>query len=401
MIVSISYLLTFLACLLAIPVAVFFLEILAAISLPLRRYSVPTNFEAPRRIALLIPAHNESAGLLPTVNDIKAQLRTGDRLLVVSDNCSDDTAKIAAAAGAEVVERNEPGKVGKGYALDWGIRHLRSDPPDMVIIIDADCRLERNAINELATACAITRRPVQALYLMKVPEESRINHQVAEFAWRVKNWLRPLGLRAMRLPCQLMGTGMAFPWEIIHNVDLAGGWIVEDLKLGLDLTADGHPPLFCPSARVTAQFASSVKGRKTQRQRWEQGHIGMIVTTFPRLFSKAVTHGDWNLLALALDLAVPPLSLLGLLVIGMSAVTSLFALFGPAFPAVAVSATTLLVLLLAAGLAWLKCGRDIVPVNAVFSIPRYVIGKLGLYGDLLLRKTEARWIRTDRINHDT
>jgi hypothetical protein len=90
------------------------------------------------------------------------------------------------------------------------------------------------------------RRPVQSLYLMTAPCESAINHQVAEFAWRLKNQVRPLGLRALGLPCQLMGTGMAFPWDIIRSAELASGFIVEDLKLGLDLADAGHPPVFCP-----------------------------------------------------------------------------------------------------------------------------------------------------------
>ena len=96
------------------------------------------------------------AGLLPTLADIKAQLRAGDRLLVVADNCTDDTAAVAAAAGAEVIARNDPEKIGKGYALEWGLQHLSADPPDIVIVIDADCRLSDNAIENLSTASTLT-----------------------------------------------------------------------------------------------------------------------------------------------------------------------------------------------------------------------------------------------------
>jgi hypothetical protein len=107
------------------------------------------------------------------------------------------------------------------------------------------------------------------------------------------------------LPCQLLGTGMAFPWDVIYSADLGSGQIVEDLKLGLDLTLAGHPPVFCPSARVTSEFASSVKGASTQRKRWEQGHLDTILKTAPRLLTIAIARRDWNLLAIALDLAVP------------------------------------------------------------------------------------------------
>ena len=92
------------------------------------------------------------------------------------------------------------------------------------------------AIDQLVAACSTTDRPVQALYLMTEPDGSTINHQNAEFAWRGKNRVRPLGLAKLNLPCQLMGTGMAFPWRVIRaarscaRVDRA-----EDLKLGLEL----------------------------------------------------------------------------------------------------------------------------------------------------------------------
>ena len=107
---------------------------------------------------------------------------------------------------------------------------------------------------ELAMTAAATCRPVQALYRMLAPSDSSNNLQVAEFTWRVKNWLRPLGLKALGLPCQLMGTGMAFPWDAIRRVDLASSWSVEDLKLGIVLASQGRHPLFCPTARVTSQF---------------------------------------------------------------------------------------------------------------------------------------------------
>jgi cellulose synthase/poly-beta-1,6-N-acetylglucosamine synthase-like glycosyltransferase len=397
-----SALLTFGAAIVASVVAVFFVEVIAALTLRRRSDALSSNASSgiAARIAVLVPAHNESAGLLPTLDDIKRQLRSGDRVLVVADNCTDDTATIARTAGAEVVERHDPARRGKGYALDFGIQHLSSAPPDILIMIDADCRVAANAITRLTQLCAITHRPVQALYLMAAPANSRINHQVAEFAWRVKNWLRPLGLWTLGLPCQLMGTGMAFPWEVIRGVDLANGWLVEDLKLGLDLAAQGHPPLFCPSALVSSQFGSSAKAARTQRERWERGHIGMILTTAPRLFRRAVMDRNWNLLALTFDLAVPPLSLLAMLVVGIVCLTAACALLGFSLSALIVSGAALAAFVLAAFLAWLKCGRDVVPIGTVISIPLYILGKLGLYRIKIFNKTDAQWVRTDRTESE-
>lgn len=384
----------------AVPVTMFVVEVIAAL-FSARRAEPRKKFAIRHpRVAVLVPAHNESTGLRPTLHDVKEQLRPGDRVVVVADNCNDDTAATALACGAEVIERHDPARRGKAYALDFGLRHLSANPPEVVIMLDADCRLAAQALEQLAQTCATSHRPVQALYLMSAPAQSQINQQVAEFAWRVKNWLRPLGLRALRLPCQLTGSGMAFPWEVVWAVDHAHGSIVEDLKLGLDLAANGTPPQFCPSARVTSEFASAAGATRTQRQRWEGGHIGMIVSTFPKLLFKTVVTRDWHLLAMALDLAVPPLSLLAFLVIAMFAVTAIFALFGLATAAFAVSAVTLLAFMLSAGLAWFKCGRDVVPARSILLIPRYVFAKFGLYRGLLLTKTDPAWIRTDRAKSE-
>jgi cellulose synthase/poly-beta-1,6-N-acetylglucosamine synthase-like glycosyltransferase len=383
-------------------VAIFFIEVLAAVITSQIQHApcANKNYKPSQRIVVLVPAHNENTSLVPTLRDIKQQLRPGDSVLVVADNCTDDTAAVATAQGAEVIERHDPTRRGKGYALDFGVRHLSSKPPDIVIVVDADCRLADKAIDDLATTCAIKHRPAQALYLMTPPTESTINYQVAEFAWRVRNGLRPLGLLALKLPCQLMGTGMAFPWDVLCHANLDTNLIVEDLNLGLELASKGHAPIFCPSARVTSQFAPSVRASRTQRERWEAGHIGMIYATFPRLFCKAVATRNWNLLALTLDLAVPPLSLLAFFVLGMFVVASCYAFSGFSSPSLTVSTASLIAFLLAGLLAWLKCGRDLVPIRAVLAILFYLSGKLNIYRAILSRKIDAQWIRTERENSD-
>jgi cellulose synthase/poly-beta-1,6-N-acetylglucosamine synthase-like glycosyltransferase len=386
--------------LIAVPVAVFFIEVIAATTLGRRFITSAREIRGVLRprITVLIPAHNESVGIAATLDDITRQLQPDDQLFVVADNCTDDTASIASVHGARVIESHDPTKRGKGYALDFGIRYLAQDPHDVLIMVDADCRLARNSICELAMTCAATCRPVQALYLMTAPPGSAIKLQVAEFAWRVKNWLRPLGLKALGLPCQLMGTGMAFPWDVIRRVDLASDCLVEDLKLGIDLASQGRYPLFCPTARVTSQFGASANAVQTQRERWEREHLKMILNSVPRLIWTAIVARDWRAIALALDLAVPPLSLLAVVVAAMLVFASLSALLGLSSIAFSISAATFLAFLAASSLAWLVVGRDLVPVGTLFSVARYVAGKFGLYRTILFKKAPTAWIRTERDN---
>jgi cellulose synthase/poly-beta-1,6-N-acetylglucosamine synthase-like glycosyltransferase len=374
--------------------ATFCLEILVGIFR--RQVPVRVTCDRRRRIAVLVPAHDESVGIIPTLEDIKAQLHAGDLVLVVADNCTDDTAEIARMAGAVVVERFDDSRIGKGYALDTGIRHLEDYPPDFLIMVDADCRLGDGAIDQLVSGCATTGRPAQALYLMTASDQSRVDRQIAEFAWRVKNWARPLGLAALGLPCQLMGTGMAFPWEVIRSANLASGALVEDLKLGLELAAAGHPPLFCPSAHVTSQFAVTAQGADAQRRRWEQGHLGTIFTMGPRLLCIAITQRNVALLALALDLAVPPLSLLTILLVLMFITASLAAVSGMGFAALFLTASCLAGFATSVVLAWRSYGRDVLPPRAVLSLPRYILGKLNIYHQAVIGKGSSEWVRTDR-----
>ena len=124
-----------------------------------RTSSVVTPGALSHRTTVLIPAHNEGAGILPTIRDIQAQLGPNDSILVVADNCTDDTAAIVRAAGVEVTVRTDAARRGKGYALEFGVRHLRLNPPDVVVIMDADCRLGENALRHMSDSAMASGRP--------------------------------------------------------------------------------------------------------------------------------------------------------------------------------------------------------------------------------------------------
>ena len=119
----ISFSLIVVAVLLSLPAVVLLVEVLAALKFteanPATR-AVTAHDKHTQRLAVIVPAHNESAGIVPTLEDIKPQLKPGDRLIVVADNCTDDTAAVAASAGAEVIPRNDLTQIGKGYALGVG-----------------------------------------------------------------------------------------------------------------------------------------------------------------------------------------------------------------------------------------------------------------------------------------
>lgn len=380
----------------SIPVFVFALEIIRSI-VP-QNSGLPTT-EDPTALpstAVLVPAHNEAAIFSRTLAQICSQIPDPSMILVVADNCEDNTAEIARSAGATVLERIDPENRGKGFALDFGVQFLEQNPPDVVVMIDADCYIGPGLIERISTLAFVENKPVQALYLMEYSEnKTELNKRISQFAWRVKNHARPLGLKLLHMPCQLMGTGMAIPFIQLRKVKLNSANIVEDMKMGIDLATAGHPPLFHPSVRVTSHFPESGNAAEKQRKRWEHGHIGIIINEAPRVLLKSIVNRDMQLFGLAMDLIVPPLSLLAILVLTAFVVSAVMMYAGTAKAVFYLCSTTLFVFICSVIIAWLGYGRDLLSFREILWLPVKMIAKLPLYIQFLINR-QKNWIKTKR-----
>ncbi len=372
---------------------VFAAECIAA-CLPRRRRAAPARPEA--RAVVLVPAHDEADGIGATLASLRAALGPRDRILVVADNCTDDTAGRARAEGAEVIERREPDRRGKGYALAFGIAHLAEAPPDVLIVVDADCRVAPDALRVLVAAALDTGRPVQARYRFAAPRPSTVSSSISSFAIRVKNEVRPRGLARLGLPCALTGSGMAFPWAVATAAPPAGAHLVEDLAMGIELARRGHPPLACPEALVSSALPATDAAALGQRRRWEHGVLGTQLREGPRLLLDGLRRRSPAQVGMGLDLMVPPLALL---LGGLSAAAALgaaLALVGGGGATLAVSSLGLAAVLGGVLLAWLRFGLDVLPPRALLGLPGYVAWKLPLYFDFFTRRGQAEWVRTAR-----
>lgn len=347
------------------------------------------------KLAVLIPAHNEGAEIGITLENLMPQLQNNDRLIVIADNCTDNTALVAQQYRAIVIERNNPEKRGKGYALDYGLSFLESNPPDVLIIIDADCSSQPDCLQTLAGISQKTNRPVQAAYLMESPKNPSTKDLISALAFLVKNVVRSTGLMKLGLPSLLNGTGMAFPWKAIKSVSLASGNIVEDLQLGIDLTLAGYPPIFCPQIQVTGRLPKEQSVATVQRTRWEHGNLQILLTQVPYLLRSAIQFRRWELLALALELSVPPLSLLVIFWgLGMTGAI-LVSLLGTSPFAVMLFTIMGAMIFLSIFFAWIKFGRKIISGLALLSVPFYLLWKIPIYLGFLVNP-EKNWIRTTR-----
>ena len=375
-----------------IPVAVLLVQAIYAY-----RGVQTTAIDIGRRpsVVVLVPAHNEAQGIADTIASIREQLREDDRMLVIADNCSDETAALALAAGAPVLERHNMEERGKGYALDFGVRQLTLSPPEVVIVIDADCKMTPGSITRLACLAVSAQRPVQALDLMRAPQRAGLKTRIAEFAWIVKNKVRPLGFHHLGLPCQLMGTGMAFPWALIANASLANGHLAEDMKLGIEMARTGAAPLFCPEACVISYFPIGEEATRMQRTRWEHGHMGRLISEGWRMPVQGSVRRNRVLLAMALDMCVPPLALLTLISLATFVITLLnYAVFLFMVPLL-LSTVILSALSLAILLSWQRFGQDVLSLRDLFSALGYAFWKVPLYMKFFVNR-QLEWVRAKR-----
>jgi cellulose synthase/poly-beta-1,6-N-acetylglucosamine synthase-like glycosyltransferase len=383
------------AAVLLMPQAIVFCETLGAL-LPRPRSRQPIVGQAPRT-AVLVPAHDEASQIEVTVRCLLADIAVGDRVIVIADNCEDQTAAVARAAGATVVERVDPSRRGKGFAIAFALAHLDADPPDVVVLVDADCRVSKGGIPFLAGLSATLDRPVQAEYLIQSPPNPTPVAVVSALAVMIRNRVRPRGLNRFGLPCHLTGSGMAFPWQVLREAPGTGAELVEDLVMGIQMALTGHPPQFCPDVQVTSELPDNKDAAMSQRRRWEHGQLHTLVKYSPRLIGRGLLHGRLGLVGLGFDLVVPPLALLVMLQLGVLSLAVAAGAVGlTSFLPATLAGTGFAILATAIGAAWVTFGRKVAPLRYALFIPIYVLWKIPLYLSLVLRGKQKTWERTAR-----
>jgi cellulose synthase/poly-beta-1,6-N-acetylglucosamine synthase-like glycosyltransferase len=327
---------------------------------------------------------------------LRPSLRPEDRVLVVADNCGDETAAICRQAGVEVVERRDPERRGKGYALQFGIEHLRATRPGIVVVVDADCDVAPQAFDLCVAQIRRSGRPVQGRYLMSPPRGSGYEHAISSLAILLRNHVRPIGAQRLGIPAPLVGSGMAFSWKAITAIDIASGNLCEDLQWGIDLAISGHPPIYESAARFSADLPADQGAANVQRTRWAHGHLATLRSQCPRLVREGVRQRRLKLVLLAADLAIPPLSLLAAaqFLTGLALGMAKRWLGLGAGPLLCVGSAAVLIVI-SVIISWLRHGRDMLPAARLFALPIYALRKLPLYAKGLV-KPERRWIRTPR-----
>jgi len=348
------------------------------------------------RFDVIVPAHNEAEVIERTV----ASLRKIDwpsenfRVLVVADNCSDKTAALARNAGAEVLERHDDARRGKGYALDFAFQTSREqDRADAVVVIDADAEVSPNLLEAFAARIEKGAHAVQVHYGVLNPWTSWRTRliTIAKASFHI---VRSRAREHLRVSCGIRGNGWCVTHKLLRAVPYQAYSLTEDLEYGIDLGLAGYRVEYAEEAHSNAEMVSGEQAAGKQRQRWESGRFQLIRTKTLPLLAAAFRDRNAVCLDLALDLLVLPLSYVALNVIALIAIAAIAILWSP-------EAIMWLWLGLACGLAlilyvlrgWRLSGLGRQGLIDLARAPFFLFWKVLL---MFRRKKPGEWVRTQR-----
>src|SRR5579862_2890817 len=274
-------------------------------SLPL-----PARSQRQLRFDVIIPAHNEESVIAHVVGSVRRVDWPADRfrVVVIADNCTDATAAVASAAGAEILERHDERQRGKGYALDYAFRASRARGwADAVVVIDADAEVTPNLLEAFASRIERGEHAVQVHYGVSNTDASWRTRllSIAKAAFHI---VRSRARERLKVSCGIRGNGWAVTHTLLAQVPYRSFSLAEDLEYGIELGLAGYRVAYADEAHADAEMVSSEKQARQQRRRWEWGRFRLMRSKTLPLLRRALQRRSAVCLDLALDLMVLPLS---------------------------------------------------------------------------------------------
>lgn len=360
----------------------------------------PPPEDVTRRLVCVVPAHDEEDGIAATVKslldaDYPAELR---RVLVIADNCADQTATRAREAGALVLERNDPERRGKGYALEVAFAHVLADDfAHGVIVVDADTVVAKNLWRAVSSRIAAGDRAMQVTNAVRNPDAGW-RPRLQAIAMAMINGVRSLGRERLGFSVGLRGTGMAFARGTLEEVPHRVYGVVEDVEYGVRLGLAGIRVAFAPETWISSDAPVSAQTALSQRRRWEGGRFGLMRTLLPRVLGAALRTRSRLLVDLVCDLLVPPISYPALMIVaGLGLEAAHMLLVGAPSPALSLWLVSLVLLVayVLRGVAF--SGTGIRGLLTLVFAPAYVAWKI-----VVVRPWTGteRWVRTRRVSEE-
>jgi cellulose synthase/poly-beta-1,6-N-acetylglucosamine synthase-like glycosyltransferase len=352
------------------------------------------NPDTPTRFVVLIPAHNEAHGISATVESLLSTDYLADcrRVVVIADNCTDDTASAALDSGAEVWVRVDPLKRAKGFALMWGLERLHVDSGafDAVAIVDGDCIASSNLLSAMDRRVRAGSRALQCDYVVSNPDSG--DAAAIRFAgFSLANTVRPRGKQQLGLSCGLLGTGMVFTSGLLAKVPWSDSGLAEDGEYHMRLVAAGERVEFVSEAAVSSAMPTTFATSAQQQARWERGKLDLL-TRSPGLVAEGLIGGDPVRLHAGLEVLLPPQSLLA--VCNLACLTSGLLLRSKRLAFLSWTSVMAQGLFVVLGLRLVGAPPQV--YRAFRAVPILATRKLLLYAKILTGGGPRIWVRTAR-----
>lgn len=309
--------------LITLSICLVYLAVLAIVFFIYKPMSAATATGLRTKFCILIPAHNEEIGIRRTLASLLRELDYPESLydiIVIADNCTDETVNIVKSEGCHCLERNDPKHRGKGYALSYAFRSLASENYDAFVIVDADSVLSRNFLKVMDQRLNSGEKVIQAYNTLSNPNASAITYLFL-IGNLLENDLFYNAKSRLGMEVNLRGNGMCFSKEILEAYPWNSYSITEDTEYGIKLILNGIHISFAPETRVMAQQPETLKQANMQRVRWASGNIKVTRSYALSLILRGILKMDYRALDAGLSLLVlskPILLLFNLLVLALS-----------------------------------------------------------------------------------
>jgi len=274
------------------------------------------SLATPRqRFLVVIPAHNEELGIVNTVLSCLAIDYPPSlyQVLVIADNCTDETASLAREAGARVIERDEPTKKSKGHALAFIVDKLSHDGEldtlDAIVVVDADSTVDPRLLERFAERLERGDEWIQCYDTVGNAAQSWRTRLMA-YGFCLINGVLLRGQSALGLSAGFRGNGMCLSTRGLRRVPWTNHGLAEDLEYSWSVRVAGGRIAYVDDVAVYATMLSrGGKPAAAQRLRWEHGRrllkrqmFGPLLTS-PRLPWREKIAG-------AIELTMPTISFL-------------------------------------------------------------------------------------------
>jgi 1,2-diacylglycerol 3-beta-glucosyltransferase len=345
----------------------------------------PSRTRTPH-ISVVIPAHDMEHCIERSIKSLLGSRYPGERVevYIVADHCSDQTAAVAQAAGAEVLIRDEE-PAGKTFALDWAFRQLntRGVSSDLYVIVDATAYVADDFLSHLAERWSFGENVIMAHTLVD-PTNQKWFARCLGLTLAHRN-LQDAARERLSLSALVCGRGMAFGKEYIEkhgwrlalpSESIAGTHPTEDFRHGVRLAEHGYRVAFAADAHVYTPLRQSLGAATRQNVRWERGRIGNAYTHARQLLFQAVREKRLRKLIAAVDAIQPPVAV----VIGLSGVLALLAVFFTDTPSMLFVALIPFLLVFVYGMLVVWQGRrEGIELTALLWAPVYIAWRVSAF----------------------